>query len=115
MDAAATLETLRGAGLRVRLGGSNTLKVTPAALLTPELRALIQGHKHDLVLALALATLANDHDTRATCTTCRHLRTGNRCNNHRRAALTTRELAADFTLLRQHCHGFALAVAHAPH
>ena len=112
MSASRILETIRAAGLSVRLGDSNTLKVTPAALLTPELRALIQGHKHDLVLALA--TLANDHDTRVTCTTCRHLRPGNRCNNHHRAALTTRELAADFTHLRQHCPGFALAVAHAP-
>ena len=111
MSASPILETIRAAGLSVRLGGSNTLKVTPSALLTPELRALIQGHKHDLVLALV--TLANDHDTRATCTTCRHLRPGNRCNNHRRAALTTLTLAADFTHLRQHCPGFALAVAHA--
>ena len=111
MSASRILETIRAAGLSVRLGDSNTLKVTPAALLTPELRALIQGHKHDLVLALA--TLADD-DTRVTCTTCRHLRPGNRCNNHHRAALTTRELAAEFTRLRQHCPGFALAVAHAP-
>jgi hypothetical protein len=112
MSASPILETIRAAGLSVRLGGSNTLKVTPAALLTPELRALIQGHKHDLVLALA--TLANDDDPRVTCTACQHLRPGNRCNNHRRAALTTRELAAEFTRLRQHCPGFALAVAHAP-
>ncbi len=111
MSACRILETIRDAGLSVRLGGSNTLKVTPAALLTPELRALIQGHKHDLVLALATQV----HDTRVTCTTCRHLGTGNRCNNHRRAALTTPELAAKFTRLRQHCPGFALAVAHAPH
>ena len=112
MSASRIMETIRAAGLSVRLGDANTLKVTPAALLTPELRALIQGHKHDLVLALA--TLANDDDTRVTCTTCRHLRPGKRCDNHRRAALTTRELAADFTHLRQHCPGFALAVAHAP-
>jgi hypothetical protein len=99
MSASSILETIRAAGLSVRLGDSNTLKVTPAALLAPELRAL--------------ATLANDH-TRVTCTTCRHLRPGNRCSNHRRAALTTRELAAEFTHLRQHCPGFALAMAHAP-
>ncbi len=104
MSARTILEAIRAAGLSVRLGDSNTIKVTPAALLTPVLRALIQGHKHDLVLALT--TLSND-ETRVTCTTCRHLRPGNRCENHRRAALIARELAAEFTRLRQHCPGFA--------
>lgn len=110
MSAGRILATIRAAGLSIRLGGFKTLKVTPAALLTPELRALIQSHKHDLVLALAIRA---DDDTRVTCTACRHQRPGNCCNNHRRAALTTRELAADFMRLRQHCPGFELAVAHA--
>lgn len=103
MSASRIMETIRAAGLSVRLGDSNTLKVTPAALLTPELRALIQGHKHDLVLALA--TLADD-DTRVTCTACRHRAAGNRCNNHRRAGLMQREVGSDFANLRQHCPGF---------
>ena len=113
MSASRIMEIIRAAGLRVRLGDANTLMVTPAALLTPELRALIQGHKHDLVLALA--TLANDDDPRVTCTACRFLWPGNYCRNHRRAGLTTRELAADFVALPQHCPGHApLALAQAP-
>ena len=111
MSASRIMEIIRAVGLRVRLGDANTLKVTPAARLTPELRALIQGHKHDLVLALA--TLANDDDPRVTCTECRFLWPGNRCLVHRRAGLTTRELAADFVALRQHCPGHA-PLAQAP-
>lgn len=48
-----------------------------------------------------------DLDDRVVCTDCRHLKPGNRCANHHRAALSTRELAADFTQLRQRCDGFA--------
>jgi hypothetical protein len=100
----AVLDYIRAAGLHVRLGDANTLKVTPAALLTPELRALIRDHKHDLVLALVAAV---HNDIRVTCTDCAHLKPGNRCNNNRRADLTTQELAAQFVSLRQHCPGFA--------
>jgi hypothetical protein len=42
-----------------------------------------------------------------TCIACRSLWPGNRCTNHAAAELTTRDLAADFTRLRQHCRGFA--------
>jgi hypothetical protein len=111
MSASRIMETIRAAGLSVRLGDTITLMVTPAALITRELRALIQGHKHDLVLALA--TLSNDDDPRVTCTACRFLWPGNRCLVHRRAGLTTRELAADFIQLRQHCPGHA-PLAQAP-
>ena len=48
-----------------------------------------------------------DLDDRVVCTDCRHLKPGNRCLNRHRAALSTRELAADFTQLRQRCNGFA--------
>lgn len=46
-------------------------------------------------------------DNRVTCTACRHLWPGQRCLNHRRADLTTRDLAADFTAMPQRCPGFA--------
>lgn len=49
MSANPILETIRAAGLRLCLGGSNTLKVRPVSLLTVELRALIQAHKAALV------------------------------------------------------------------
>ena len=51
--------------------------------------------------------IALDLDDRVVCTDCRHLKPGNRCLNHHHAALSTRDLAADFTQLRQHCNGFA--------
>jgi hypothetical protein len=50
-------------------------------------------------------------DTRVTCSACRFLWPGNRCLMHRRAGLTTRDLAAEFTLLRQHCPGWAPSAA----
>jgi len=50
-------------------------------------------------------------DTRVTCSACRFLWLGNRCLVHRRAGLTTRELATEFTQLRQHCHGWAPSTA----
>lgn len=60
------------------------------------------------------ASLATDLDPRVTCTACRHLWQGNRCLNHHRAALSSRELAADFTQLRQHCDGFAPLARYSP-
>ena len=100
----AALDTIRAAGLSVRLGDANTLKVTPAELLTPDLRELIRTHKHSLVLTLA--ALEQD-DRRVTCITCLHLKPGNRCTNYRRAGLTAQVLAGQFVGLRQHCPGFA--------
>ena len=60
------------------------------------------------------ASLATDLDPRVTCTACRHLWHGNSCLNHHRAALSCRELAADFTQLRQHCDGFAPLARYSP-
>ena len=57
--------------------------------------------------ARSCATVAHDLDPRVLCTACRHLWPGNRCLNQRRADLTTRDLAADFTELPQRCPGFA--------
>lgn len=66
-------------------------------------------------LGLSCATVAPDLDDRVTCTACRHLWPGHRCLNHRRADLTTRDLAADFAELPQRCPGFApMARAQAP-
>jgi hypothetical protein len=104
MSAAAIMQSIAAAGLSVSLIDASTIKVTPAAMLTPALRDLIRDHKPGIVLALH--TLKRD-DNRVTCPTCRWLQSGNRCTNHIRADLTTRELAADFTRLRQHCRGFA--------
>ena len=54
-------------------------------------------------------------DDRVTCIGCRHLWPGHRCLNHRRAGLTIRDLAGDFTTLPQRCPGFApMARAQAP-
>ena len=53
------------------------------------------------------ASVAPDTDTRVLCIACRNLWPGDRCLQHRRADLMTRELAADFTRQRQHCRGFA--------
>ena len=65
--------------------------------------------------ARSCATVAPDLDDRVTCTACRHLWPGHRCLNHRRADLTTRDLAADFAELPQRCPGFApMARAQAP-
>lgn len=50
-------------------------------------------------------------DTRVTCSACRFFWPGNRCLMHRRAGLTTRDLAGEFTLLRQHCPGWAPSAA----
>ena len=51
--------------------------------------------------------MSDDLDDRVICTTCRHLWPGNRCTNYRAADLTTRDLAADFTVLPQRCPGHA--------
>jgi hypothetical protein len=65
--------------------------------------------------ANSCATVADAFDDRVTCTACRSLWPGNRCLNHRRAGLTTRELAAEFVELKQRCYGFApLARAQSP-
>lgn len=54
-------------------------------------------------------------DDRHTCTTCRNLWPGNHCLTHRKAGLSTQDLAADFTHLVQRCDAFApLARAQAP-
>ncbi len=53
------------------------------------------------------ASVADPLDTRVLCPACRFLWPGNRCTNHHRADLMTRDLAGDFVHLRQHCRGFA--------
>lgn len=52
-------------------------------------------------------------DDRHRCTACKHLWPGNYCLQHRRAGLTTRDLAADFTRLAQRCAAFASREAQA--
>ncbi len=93
MSASSIREFIRYPGLSVRLGVEKTLTVTPTLLLKPDFRKLIQGHKHDLVVALTTQT--ND-DTSETCITNRHLLAGDRCNNHRHASLAIVELSAEF-------------------
>lgn len=105
MSAHHVIEILQAAGLSIRLGDNNTLKVTPTARLTIEIRALIKDHKSLLLMALHQA---ND-ETRVTCTNCRHLRQAKHCGNHRRANLDHQALAAEFMQLKQHCPGFGLA------
>ena len=103
----AALEIIRAAGLSIVLTTPSSLKVGPAQRLTPELRELIRSHKTSLLDELQPPWPVAPHDTRVTCTDCRHLRPGNRCANHRRADLQTRELGSDFAPMRQHCPGFA--------
>ena len=52
MIAAAILETLRDAGLRLDLTSEHTIKVKPATLLNDELRSLIRSHKDELAKLL---------------------------------------------------------------
>lgn len=106
MDAKNIMQICIEAGLTVRLGEADTLLVTPVACITPVLRALIRDHKAALLQALCLPT-RDSFDDRITCATCRNLARGNKCQAHRRARLTTRDLAADFAILKQRCDGFA--------
>jgi len=106
MSASTIIQTCRDAGVSVRLGDAGTLLATPATRITPELRSLIRDHKADLLLALG-STTQDPFDDRRTCTECRNLWPGNHCLQHRRAGLTTRELAAEFTALMQRCRAFA--------
>ena len=101
------------------LGLSSVLAVpTPATLAaTDGLLSVLSvppptvSEKHNSVDGPVL----DPFDTRVTCTACRFLWPGNYCRNHRRAGLTTRELAADFVALPQHCPGHApLAQPQAP-
>lgn len=106
MDAATIMKECLKAGLSVRRGHAGTLLVTPAACITPEIRALIRDHKNELLQALSLPV--NDpFDSRITCDECRNLAMGNKCLAYRRARLTTRDLAANFVSLKQRCEGFA--------
>ncbi len=106
MDAETIMKACLAAGLSVRMGDAGTLVVTPAARITPEIRTLIRDHKSELLKALCLP--AQGHfDDYITCTACRNLAPGNKCLAHRRARLTTRDLAADFVRLKQRCDGFA--------
>jgi len=114
MSANTILSACRNAGLSVRLGDAGTLLVTPAARITPELRALIRDNKADLLLALC-EPVQDPFDDRVTCTACRNLWPGNHCLAHRAAGLAHRDMAQQFTLLRQHCPAFApLARGQAP-
>jgi len=56
---------------------------------------------------------ADPFDDRHRCIDCRHLWPGNFCLTHRRAGLSTRELAADFTHLPQRCPAWAQREVHA--
>jgi hypothetical protein len=106
MDTDTIIKICIEAGLTIHLGNAGTLLVTPAASITPELRALIRDHKNELLQALNLQ--AQDHlNDRTTCTQCSYLALGNKCLAYRRARLTTRDLAADFVSLKQRCGGFA--------
>jgi len=96
------MQICRDAGLNVRMGDAGALLVTPAARITPEIRGIIRDHKADLLLALS-DTTQDPFDDRHRCTDCRHLWPGNFCLTHRRAGLSTRELAADFAHLMQRC------------
>lgn len=107
MDADAIMQTCLAAGLRVRMGDAGTLLVTPVACITTELRALIRDHKNVLLQALRVPTTRDTFDDRIACTECRNLARGSRCQTHRRARLTTCDLAADFVALKQRCDGFA--------
>lgn len=106
MDAKTIIQTCIEAGLTVRMGDAGTLLVTPAESITPELRGLIRDHKTALLQALRLPT-QDSFDDRNTCTECGALARGNKCQSHRRARLDTRDLAADFVILKQRCDGFA--------
>ena len=89
------------ASLAATAGLSSVLSVPPPAVF----------EKH----AFDNGPVLDPFDTRVTCTECRFLWPGNYCRNHRCAGLTTRELAADFVALPQHCPGHApLALAQAP-
>lgn len=111
MGGNTVLNALRAAGISVSLGDLNTIKVTPATLLTPVLREQIRANKFNLILALS--TLETE-DTRVSCSRCQHLKFGNKCNNHFQAAITPHELAVDFINLPQHCTGFTPLVERAP-
>lgn len=114
MSASHIIQTCLEAGVSVRLGDAGTLLATPAARITPAFRALIRDNKAALLLELGLPT-PDPFDDRVTCTTCRHLWPGNHCLQHRRAGLTTRDLADDFTHLAQRCDAYApLARGQAP-
>ena len=114
MTADTILSACRDAGLTVRLGDAGTLLVTPAARITPELRALIRDYKADLLLALC-EPVQDDLDDRVRCTDCRNLWKASYCVTHRAAGLACRDLAQEFTHLRQRCPAFApLARAQAP-
>ena len=66
----------------------------------------IGGQKTPQKVALScieVASVADQFDDRVTCTTCRNLWPGDKCLAYRRAGLSTRELAPDFTLLMQRC------------
>jgi len=106
MDADTIMKACLAAGLSVRMGDAGTLLVTPAARITPEIRTLIRDHKNELLKALRLPAKDHFYD-RITCAACRNLAPGNKCLAHRRARLTTRDLAADFVSLKQRCDGFA--------
>lgn len=54
-----------------------------------------------------VASIRDCFDDRVTCITCRNLAAGNNCLAYRRASLTTRAVAADFSSLKQRCGGYA--------
>ena len=85
-----------------------------SAATTPQLDQLRRGQKTPPESCAELRQLRascapgqDPFDDRVTCTTCRHLWPGNHCLQHRRAGLTTRDLAADFIHLAQRCDAYA--------
>ncbi len=93
------------------LGLSSVLAVpTPATLATTDGLSSVLSVPPPAVFekhAFDDGPVLDPFDTRVTCSACRFLWPGNRCLVHRRAGLTSRELAADFVALRQHCPGHA--------
>lgn len=75
MAAFTIMEHLGAAGLHVSLGEDDTLLVTPASLLSDELRRLIRDNKASIITALTSMTgngnrAANYHGHHFTCKTC---------------------------------------------
>lgn len=69
--AEALLSTLRELGISVELEASGALRVTPASLLTQELRDAIKANRDALAELLDAAGLRDD---RRRCSECRHFR-----------------------------------------
>ncbi|MDD2920231.1 hypothetical protein [Rhodoferax sp.] len=99
----ATGTTPKAEGAGLQQAATFATFATVAAGTTPKVATVAK-----VAVANDQQNQANDpFDNRVTCTACSNLASGNKCRAYRLAWLATRELAADFVNLKQHCDGFA--------